>query len=275
MTSFIKVLVYISMFVVAFFMFVLIWRISGLFLKKKDDFVREMNRRDVDSGTMTSKMRSLSKNGVMYRLHNYDMKPSYYVMLRISVGVLFGALLFFLLGKFIYIPVGILAGYILTHLYFVYENKRDNEEMIMDIYNTYANLKIQMSAGVFIREVLEYTYKMMTNARYKEALGELVLNFSDKTVSTQDAIRIFKDRFNSREIDKLAALISSFMQYGLNSNHAGDIMIEIQSLIQADTLKAEHDIEMKASMTNFAFFAVIIVVIVFAVFSSFSSAALF
>lgn len=275
MTSFIKVPIYISMLVVAVFMFILIWRISNLFLKKKDDFVREMNRRDMDHGTLSLKMRTLSKNGVMYRLHNYEMKPSYYVMLRVSVGILLGVLLFFLLGKLFYIPIGILAGYVFTHLYFVYENKQDNEEMIMDIYNTYANLKIQMSAGVFIREVLEYTYKMMTNARYKEALGELILNFSDKTVSTQDAICIFKDRFNSREIDKLAALISSFMQYGINSNHAGDIMVEIQSLIQADTLKSEHDIEMKASAVNFAFFAVIIVIIVFAVFSSFSSTTLF
>lgn len=271
----IKILIYASMGVAAFFVFALIYNICQLFLVKKDDLVKEMNRRDVDNGTLDAKKRMLSKNGVMYRLRNYDMKPSYYIMLRVCIGVLAGVLLFLLLGKLIYVPIGMIAGYILTHLYFVYENKKDNEEMIMDIYNTYANLKIQMTAGVYIRNVLEYTYKMINSKRYKEALGELILNFSDKTVSTNDAIRKFKDRFNSREIDKLAALISSFMQYGINANHAGDIMIEIQSLIQADTLKAEHDIEMKASSVTFAFFTVIIIMIVYSIFMSFSSTTLF
>ena len=142
--------------------------------------------------------------------------------------------------------------------------------MLMDIYNTYSNIKIQMSAGIYIRECLEYTYDMVTNKRYKEALSELILNFSDKTVSSTDAVSIFKNRFHSLEIDKLSSLLVYFMQYGLNANHTDDIMSEIQGIIQAETLKAEHDIEMKAEATNFAFFTVIIAMVVYTVFSSFS-----
>lgn len=275
MKTIINVLITISMIAVAVSFYMVIWRTGMTLLGYKDKIFQKINEDDYTTGAMTGKRRTLSKLGIMYRVKNYDLLPSYYLVLRISIGLLTAVLLFLLTTKFITIPIGIVAGYFLTHMYFVYENKKDNEEMIMDIYNTYANLKIQMTAGIYIREVLEYTYTSINNERYKEALGELILNFSDKTVQSSDAILIFKDRFDSQEINKLAALISSFLQFGLNTNHAEDIMAEIQSLIQADTLKTEHDIEMKTGFINFAFFTEIILMVVYIVFTSFSTTGLF
>ena len=275
MKTLVNILLLVSMLCVSVTFFLVVWKTGMKLFGLKDEIFRRINEYDYKKGQLSGKKRELSRLGVMYRVRNYDLNPSYYLILRIGVGFLLAFVLYLLTSNFIWIPIGIIAGYFLTHAYFVYENKKDNDEMIIDIYNTYANLKIQMAAGIYIREVLEYTYSTVNNERYKEALGELILNFSDKTVQSADAILIFRDRFDSQEINKLAALISSFMQFGLNSNHANDIMIEIQSLIQADTLKAEHDIEMKAGIINFGFFTIIILMVTYIVFMSFSMASIF
>lgn len=120
--------------------------------------------------------------------------------------------------------------------------------MMMDLYNTYANLKIQMSSGVYLTESLEYSHKVAQDDRYREALGELILNLSDKTISMQRSVEIFKDRFDSREIDKLCALLHNCVVYGISDSYANDIMGEIQGIILASTLESEHDIENKAGM---------------------------
>lgn len=270
MNTFFNIAIYVAMIGVLFSFFMVVWRTLNSLYGKRDKVFNKINEAYVKSGTMDYKRLQLSRLGIMYRLKNYDLTPAYYMVLKIGVGVLIGALGFLLSTKIVFFLVGFVVGYIAVPLYFKHEDKQDNEEMLMDIYNTYSNIKIQMSAGIYIRECLEYTYDMVTNKRYKEALSELILNFSDKTVSSTDAVSIFKNRFHSQEIDKLSSLLGSFMQYGLNANHTDDIMSEIQGIIQAETLKAEHDIEMKAEATNFAFFTVIIAMVVYTVFSSFS-----
>lgn len=275
MNTFFKIVISISMVAVALAFFYVIFSTLTKIYGKREEIFNKINASYQAAGTMSYKKLMLSRRGIMYRVNNYDLSPGYYLILKISVGILIGSLAFLLLMKWYAFPIGFAIGYLGVPLYFKYENNKDNEEMMMDIYNTYANIKIQMGAGIYIRECLEYTYEMTVNKRYKQALRELVLNFSDKTVSSTDAVKIFKNRFDSQEIDKLAALIGSFLQYGLNANHTDDIMTEIQGLIQADTLKKEHDIEMKAEMVTFAFFGVIIAMVVFMIFSSFSLGGVF
>lgn len=275
MKTVVHILIYLSMLAFAVLFFMIVWKTGLKLFNKKDELFSRINKRDYETGNMAGRKRELSKRGIMFRTKNYDLNPSSYFSLRVLIGIGFGILFSLLGSKIWFFPIGLLLGFLGTDIYFKYENKKDNEEMTMDIYNTYANLKTQMSAGIYIREVLEYTYRSVNNPRYKEALGELILNFSDKTVPSTEAIRIFKDRFDSPAINKLASLISSFFQYGLNANHVDSIMTEIQSLLQADTLKTEHNIEMKTGATTFAFFSVIIAMIVYIVFSSFSVSGIF
>lgn len=275
LVKFINILIYLAMAAVLFSFFLVVFRTLKQAYGKKEIVFNKLNEYYADKGTMTYKTLQLSRLGIMYRLKNYNLTPAYYMVLRIFVGLLTMLFIFFVSQNFLYGLIGLPLGYILVPLYYKYEDKVDRDEMLMDIYNTYSNIKIQMPAGIYMRECLEYTYEMVVNERYKEALRELILNFSDKTVSSTDAITIFKNRFHSQDIDKLASLLSSFMQYGMNTNHADDIMLEIQGLIQAKTLKTEHDIEMKAGTTNFAFFAVIIAMVVYVVFSSFSLGGIF
>lgn len=276
-TEIINIAIIIAMFAVSILSFIVIKQAFIKLYRKSCDAFDKINQQYKDQSvvTMGYKQLQLSRNGIMYRLKNYDLTPAYFEVLKVIVGIIIAIVSYLITNKVIAIPIGLILGYLGVVLYFKYENKKDDAEMMTDIYNTYANIKTQMTAGIYIRNVLEYTYGMVKNPRYKEALAELILNFSNKTVSSTAAIYIFKNRFSSRQIDKLSSLLGSFMQYGLNAEHADNIMSEIQGLMQAETLKKENDIENAAGGINFAFFTIIITMVVYMVFSSFSLGGIF
>lgn len=269
------VLIRIAMVANAAAVFWIVYSFLQKMYSKTDSAFARINRSFQKKEQIEPQSLKLSRLGIMYRLKNYELTPGYYMVLRIVIGVMIGAIGLLVKVNLLCFAVGFAIGYFLVPFYFKYENGKDNEAITVDIYNTYANIKLQMSAGVYIRDVLEYTYKMVENQRYKEALGELIINFADKTVSSSEAVTTFKNRFSSHEIDKLSALIESFLKYGLNTEHASDIMSEIEGLIQANTMKVEHDIETKAEATNFAFFAIIIAMVVFIAMQSFSLGGVF
>ena len=98
---------------------------------------------------------------------------------------------------------------------------------------------------------------------------------SDKTISMQEAIDTFQNRFESADIDKLCNLLSNVVNYGTDKSYTSDIMGEVQNSIAASTLKAEHDVEQKAGVINFAFFTVVIFIVAYATFMSFAGLDLF
>jgi heme/copper-type cytochrome/quinol oxidase subunit 1 len=60
-------------------------------------------------------------------------------------------------------------------------------------------------------------------------------------------------------------MILNFEVYGAKAEYISDIMTQINSIMTAAAMKAEHNIEQKAEMTSFAFFAVIIFLVVYMV----------
>lgn len=226
-------------------------------------------------GKMTKYKQKMSKLGVMYRAGDYNLNPSWFVMTKLAVGTLVSLLIGLLFGKTPFLFLGIPLGYFATDFYFSYKNTEDNKAIMMDLYNTYSNLKIQMEAGLYIVDSLEYSHKIAQNKRYKEALGELIINFSDKTIPMVDAVEIYKNRFDSREIDKLCSLLNNCILYGMQAAYTKDIMNEIQGIILANAMASEHDIESKAGIVNFTFFAIIIFATVYAVFTNFNNMNLF
>ena len=224
-----------------------------------------------ERGVMNSYKMKLSKMGIAYRVGNYDLNPSWYIMARCTVGCIVVFVIYAITRKVTpIILIGFVIGFIGLDFYYKKENDADNKDMIMDLYNTYANLKIQLNSGIYITDSLAYSYNVAHNKRYKEALGELILNMADKTIPMEKAIDIFKNRFDSREIDKLCAMLHNYAQYGANDSYTADIMSELNSIITASTLGAEHDIESKAGMVNFMFFVCIIALVGYSIISQLS-----
>lgn len=223
--------------------------------------IKNIDKNIQKKGEMSKKQLFMSKTGIMYRFGKYDLKPSDYFLVRLLSGILVSAVLYLLAETFTVVVVGFPIGYLGINTFFKILNNRDNEEMTIDIYNTYANLKIQLSAGIYIGECLEYSYRITKNERYREALKELLLNFSDKTITSSEAIEIFRNRFDSREIDQLCAMISSFVEYGLSDSYLDGIMFEVQQLLESDAAKAQQNIESKTGFITFAFFVLIVILV--------------
>lgn len=271
----IKISSYFVMIIICILFFILLYKLIKKVDISKYRIDKEIDKKYKNDGKISSMKMNMSKMGIMYRVQDYDLNPSWYILVRITVGVLIGVILYLLTNKIIIIAIGIFAGYIIVPIYFKKKNKDDNEDMMMDLYNTYANFKIQMGAGIYIIDSLEAAHNIANNKRYKEALGELILNFADKTIPTEEAINIFKNRFDNRQIDKLCALLENCIQYGNSEEYAQDIMTEIQSLITANTLKTENDIENKAGLIKFAFFGVIIFLVAYSLYMEFANISLF
>lgn len=271
----VKIAIYLVMAAICIFTFLLIMRISYRVGNLGEKITNKVDDTFTKNGTINRYKRKMSRLGIMYRAGNYSLNPSWYITIKATSGIILGLLLYGLLDRLILIPIGIVVGYFATELYFKHENKVDNKEIMIDIYNTYTNLKIQLKSGLYIGDSLEYSHSVAQNERYKEALGELVLNFSDRTIPMEDAIETFKNRFDSKEIDKLSALLQTFVQYGQNEEYTKDIMTEIQSIILSETMETEHDIETKANTINFAFFTIILAIVGYALIRNFAGLDLF
>lgn len=275
MSIVIRIITYLCMGGICFFFFLLLQRIGSHAEDAGKKATTEIDEILKKRGIMAKYKTTLSKRGVMYRVGNYNLNPSWYICAGLGVGVLVGLLLFLLTNKFVFLFIGIPLGLILMNFYFKTENASDNKDMMMDIYNTYANLKIQLSSGIYMVQSLEYSQKVAQNKRYQEALGELVLNMSDKTVQMERSIEIFRNRFDSREIDKLCALFRNCLAYGASEEYTNDIMGEIQNIILASSLANEHDIETKAGFINFSFFGLIVALTAFTIFQNMSGIEMF
>jgi Flp pilus assembly protein TadB len=243
--------------------------------KKGKEMIHNYDVNIQEKGQLSEKQLYMSKTGIMYRFGKYDMKPSDYTIVRVLCGLLVMAVIYLLFLNPVASIIGIPLGYIGIDLLFRYMNKRDNEEMMMDIYNTYANLKIQMTSGVYICDCLEYTFKIVKNERYKDAMRELILNFSDKTITSSEAVEIFRNRFNYREIDKLCAMIESFADYGISETYLNEIMFTAKELLEADAIKTQHEIESKVGVITFAFFVLVVILVGINMMGTFDGAEMF
>lgn len=241
----------------------------------EQELQKEISKKLLDSGRSAQLRLDMSKYGVMFHMENYNMSPAYYLGFRAIVGLAIFAVLVIFDVQSPFIILSIPAGYFGVPILFKIMNASDNKEMLIDIFNTYANINIQLKVGQYIANALEYSYHSAKNKRFKEAMGELVLNMADKSVRIEDAIQIFQNRFSSNEIDKLCMMLRSLMRYGNNEEFTQDLLDEVKEIIQADAIQAQDAIETKAGMVSFGFFGIVILIVVISVMLNFESGGLF
>lgn len=270
----IKIAIYVVALVASGFGALLVFNILRKAETGTEKAIASIDDRYKRNGGMTEEKLKLSRLGIMYRFGDYNLNPSKYVTLRL-ISSLVCTVLLFALGMGPLALIGLPLGYLLVNILFIFLNSRDELDMSKDIYSTYANLKIQLTSGIYLADCLEYTYNIVQNERYKEALRELVLNFSDKTMTSNEAISIFKNRFESKQINKLCSMMSTFVQYGISEAYVNDIMVELQSVLSADTLKAEHDIESKTGFITFILFGLIVGLVFIAMMGTFNGIDIF
>lgn len=233
------------------------------------ELTREISKKFLSEGRGAQMRLEMSKYGVLYHMENYNLSPGWYLAFRAIIGLaLFAGFVIFDVQSPLII-LAIPAGYFGTPIVFKLINSSDNKEMLIDIFNTYANINIQLKVGQFVANALEYSYHTAKSKRYREAMGELVLNMADKSMTMEDSIKVFQNRFASNEIDKMCSMLRTLLRYGSNEEFTQDLLDEIKEIIQADALQAQSDIESKASMVSFGFFGVVIMIVVVSVMLNF------
>lgn len=260
---------------VSFFITLLLFFKRAFGEDTQQELKKEISKKLLDNGKGAQMRLTMSKYGVMFHMENYNMSPTYYLGFRAVIGLAIFAVLVIFDVKSPLIILAIPAGYYGVPILFKIINSSDNKEMLIDIFNTYANINIQLKVGQYIANALEYSYHTAKNKRYKEAMGELVLNMADKTVTVEESIQIFQNRFASNEIDKLCMMLRTLMRYGNNEEFTQDLLDEIKEIIQADAMQAQSDIETKASGVSFGFFGIVILLVVISVMMNFESGGFF
>lgn len=276
----IKITAYVMMGVIAFFAY---RAVKGILTKGEDAVESAIKGYDAKlkkTGEMGAQKLKLSRYGIMYRFGDYNMNPSRYNTLRLFTGLSITGLILFAgflaSGRFNILSfIGIPVGYLLFDVLMKAMNDTDNKKMEMDIYQTYATLKIQLASNIYINNALEYVYQISTSKRYKEALQELVLNLSDKTITMEESVEIFRNRFKSKDIDRLCNMLSIFMQYGISEAYLSDISKSLESLLEADAITQQETIGVKSMAVSILYFILLSILIFSQVIASFNGMNLF
>lgn len=221
------------------------------FSKKIDDSLKKKNQ-------LSKYEQTLSQNGIMYRFHDYNLKPADYYIAKGVIALVLGFLAY-TISTNIWIAIGIIAGtLIFIDKVFVALSNNDYKEMTPDLYKTYIALKSQLKAGCYIGEALAYARDTVHNTRYKEALAELVKNFSDKNKTTEESVDIFKNRFNNIKINGLCRMFTSYFKFGVSTDLLNTLTDEIISSLEADAITEQDKADTRASLISVSFFGIII-----------------
>ena len=273
--------------IVKIFIYLVIAGISFLFFRASTNFFlnfssagdqieKAIDRRLKNKQNFTPQRRYLSQQGIMYRLKDYNLSPSKYIILRLFVSVVCAFVMYALLGdKIMFILGAGVAGYFLCDIFFRRQNKKDNKEILDDIFNVYLTLKIQLSSSIYIINSLISARDIVKSKRLREALDELIANLSDKTILYSDAVKQFKYRFCSEEINNLCAFLLSYMSYGVSEKYLRDVMSEINEIATESSMQQESAINTKVSFITFAYFASILAIVIYCAVSSFGSIGIF
>lgn len=209
----------------------------------------------------------LSEQGVMYRKNDYELDPVVFIFEKIMIG--FAAAL----GMFIVIPgfsfkivaaiVAFLAGFFYPDIRAKQKNKADNLAMEDDIITIYSTLKTEAKAGMYIGDSLIDCQRSVTNKRLKMAMTELNNNILSRKITMEEAVMIFKSRFDNPQIEDLADIIRQSFRTGKLIEMTKDIGSQI-----ADSNEIRYENEKNASkkfamMINIAFFSGIVILVLY------------
>lgn len=208
--------------------------------------------------TASSRELFLSQNGIMYRFGDYNLKPSDYYIAKVVVSLILGFLAYTISMNIAFGIVFTVIVFILIDKVFIFLSNSDYKEMTTDLYKTYIALKSQLKAGCFISEALTYARDTVHNKRYKEALSELIKNLSDKNKTTEESIKIFKNRFDYIKINGLCRMFTSYFKFGTSQDLLNTLTDEVISSLEADAVMEQDKADTKASLISVSFFGIII-----------------
>ncbi|MBR3517857.1 MAG: hypothetical protein IKO10_16265 [Lachnospiraceae bacterium] len=222
--------------------------------KKTGDnpFKKKRHKRLVEKDTRTIQRIKLSKDGICYRIGDYNLSPAVYdLLLRPAFGLLSAAICFLICREFsAVLLIMVFYGYIGIPLVLKRRGKQDERQIEWDIYKALTNIRLQLACGAYMEDCLKMAAKGAIHPRFREAMDELMRNMADKSMTAADSIEILKTRFSSERTMTFCKILDSMITYGSMDSVCDDMNKELDDMIQTSTGRSVEDIRRRYQFSS-------------------------
>jgi len=244
-------------------------------LMSKSDQITVMAKKSVDIAMGRSKSSyfnydkitaDLSKYGIMYMFHDYNLEPSTFIIAKLIAAIGTGLLVFIIAPSQIFIAlIGVVAGFFIPDGLMRLSNASDNDSIRDDVLLIYRTLKIHARAGVYITDSLIECQRSILNPRLKQALNEMNNNILSSRVTVEEAVDQFNSRFCNEQIDDLSIIIKQAIRTGRSADLLTDISKQIETSNNIQTQKKKDTLKRKTAITQVMFFGIISALMIYLV----------
>lgn len=209
----------------------------------------------------------MSKHGLMYMLHDYNLEASTFILFKIGFSIMLGiasAVLF--KGSMLAIIMllfGIVIGFYLPDIILKESNRSDNVAMLDDIITVYTMLKIHAKSNVHITDSLIECQRTISNGRLKEGFKELNNNILSKKITIEESVDLFNSRFDNDNINNLCIILRQSLRTGHSSEILSDITKQIEDVNRVRSQEKKHQLERKMAFIQVLFFTCIASIAIF------------
>lgn len=211
----------------------------------------------------------LSKYGVFYMTHDYNLEASTWILLKVMVAAGMGVISIFIpvgaAARTLLIAGAVILGYFLPDIVIRAANESDNQAMSKDILQIYTTLKIHGRAGVYITDSLIEAQRSVSNKRLKQALNEMNNNIFSSRTSIDEAVKQFNARFCNEAIDNLSVIILQSINSGQSVNLLEDLSAQIISGQEALLERKKGILARKLAVQQVLFFGLVVGMILYLV----------
>lgn len=185
----------------------------------------------------------LKKNGSKYT-------PEKFIIMKflISLLALFG------ISKVYSLFLGIgasIAIFFLTDFLIIYDNKKDEEDILMDLSKICDSLRIQLKGGVHITNALTECYLLAKNDRLKKAF-QMVETKLYMEHDLEDALVNFREMFNNKYIDTFVINILQSEKTGRVNQAMNDLAESFEDVSDSINNKKEKNTSFKVNAVIFS-----------------------
>lgn len=163
----------------------------------------------------------LSQMGVNY-LAKRLVLPEEYLLFRLSIAAVLGAIGVLFLGVVSGLLLGILI-FLMPDVILQKANEKNSKQMLRDIKSIYDTIQIKTQGGTFLTEAISECYRNVSNRRLKRALYEM----SGKLIVNHD-MEATIDEFNLKFKDKYIDNLCIILKQALDSGKTAEIMSSVQ-----------------------------------------------
>lgn len=230
--------------------------------KKIEDYLKCKVKQDQDLSLFDKIEKFIVGNG-----NPLNLDVGGYILVKFSISILLFTITIF--KKNIIISLILLVvGFFLIDIIYLINNYTDNAKIKMELPDLYDLIDIQVSAGVFLGNVLVESYIVVENRRLKKALEEMAAEIN-LTKNIENSLTNFNKKFKSIDIDCFVTGIKQ-SQIKMSTEMIEELSksIKEENLVSID--QKNDNIENKIILIQVLIYIGVIMVVLFTLFTELS-----